>query len=217
MNAIKRICRALEVRVMFMVSRIVIFFNGNLEYEPFEHEYNCGRKSRRMTERGLEIFLARKTIEKWGGTTRCIEVGAVTPYYFPGEISDILDFWDKHELVNHHKDIFDFDYTGYNVISISTIEHVGRDEYAGAPKQVGNSVDALNKILNECAHCLITWPIGYNQMLDRYAAENNIEGLACYKRGKFDNDWRICLDMKKAFATEYSHLRWADAIAVIER
>ena len=143
----------------------------------------------------------------------------MTPYYFPGAIPDILDFSDSHALVNHRKDMFDFDYTGYNVLSVSTIEHVGRDDYdyRGAPKAGGTAVDALEKILGECVHCMVSWPIGYNRLLDGYVLNNEIEGLVCYKRGKFDNDWRVCANKKEAFETEYSHLRWADAIAVIER
>ena len=71
MSIVKRVMSAIYYRsrkqAMFLLSRVCILFHGNLTYEPFEHSYNCGKKSYRMTERGLEMFLVKKTLEKWGG------------------------------------------------------------------------------------------------------------------------------------------------------
>lgn len=185
----------------------------------YESDYNCGHIGERMTERGIELCFAQDFIKSYVEEGHFIEVGAVTPYYFPNVVPEVLDFWDKHEQVNHHCDIFDFDFTGYDVLSMSTIEHVGLDEdkYEGAPKQKGTSVQALNKLLSESRHCLITWPIGYNELLDDYAKNNDIEGLKFFIRGKYDNAWHEEQDKQKALKIKYSHFRWADAIAVVSR
>lgn len=184
----------------------------------FESEHNCGFKNDRMTERGFELALARDVVGAWksSGEQSIIEVGAVTPYYFPGMIKDILDAYDSHELVNYKMDLLDYDFTGKNVLSISTIEHVGTGDYNLEKKE--DAVFALNKLLKESKHCLITWPIGYNKKLDKYVLDNLEDTyLECYYRGIFDNCWKREQDCSKIERCKYSHMRWADMVGVIKK
>ena len=53
-----------------------------------------------------------------------------------------------------------------NVLSISTIEHIGLMQYNQTSKL--NSVDAFKKISNESSSCLLSFPLGYNDLLDKF-------------------------------------------------
>lgn len=231
---LKRIIREMSIEYIvrisvFYIRKIYLFFspvtifffkNRKRDYEPVEGEYS-GYMNRRMSERGIELYLMKKIIQKWNETNcSIIEVGAVSPYGFPNSdfINDIIDPYDNHEKVTRKIDLFEFDFTGYNVISISTIEHVGLGDYGlnkDTTEKKYNAIEALKKILSECDKCLITFPIGYNKQLDKYVYEN-FKGTLCYKRGKFDNNWIKCsiTDCRK---TKYSRIRYADAICVIEK
>ena len=66
-------------------------------YKLFCHTHNCGWPPFRMTERSVELALA----DEWLTTKdNVIEIGAVTPYYWPKRISNVVDPTDSHELVN---------------------------------------------------------------------------------------------------------------------
>lgn len=201
----------------FAISPAWIYWhrNGKRDYVPVENEYT-GKMSHRMSERGLECRLLLDKVHHWkeSGNENIIEVGAVSPYCFPGLIKEILDVYDKNESVTKRIDLFDFDFTGYDVISISTIEHVGTGDYGNEVRN--DATAALNKIMTECRHCLITFPIGYNKLLDKYVYHKLGKEVLCYKRGKHDNNFVRCT-IEECIKTKYSRLRYADAIAVIEK
>ena len=101
-----------------MICKEVIKRKSCEDFVLVESEYNCGFKNRRMTERGLELALAKEVIDSWKDEElSIIEVGAVTPYYFPGMVKNILDAYDSHELVNYKMDLLDYDFTGWNVLA----------------------------------------------------------------------------------------------------
>jgi len=185
--------------------------------ELYESDYNCGYKNNRMTERGIEITLAKKWLSKnKSNINDIIEAGAVTPYYLPNKILNILDAYDSHELVNYKMDMLDYDFTNKYIISISTIEHVGTGDYDLEKREI--SVYALNKLLSECKCCLITFPMGYNKSLDKYVVDGNVRNanVKFYKRGKFDNAWKS-VNVDKVRKPHYSHMLGANEIAVIEK
>lgn len=82
-----------------------------------------------MTERCLEIAIAKIWLKK--NAKNIIEIGAVTLYYFK-IIHDVCDPADSHQNVNLKTSMFDIDLVGKNVLSISTIEHIGIGDY-GVP------------------------------------------------------------------------------------
>lgn len=214
---IAEVVKWLLKKTYFAISPIWIYWhrNGKRDYSPIENEYT-GEMSHRMSERGLECRLLLDKVNQWKreGGENIIEVGAVSPYCFPGLIDEILDVYDEHESVTKRIDLFDFDFTGYDVVSISTIEHVGTGDYNNEIRE--DAITALNKILRESRRCLITFPIGYNKGLDKYVFENLKGKITCYKRGKFDNNFVICM-LSEGIKTKYSKLRYADAICVIEK
>ena len=205
------------VRSLFRsISKIVVLFKGfRGDFVPFVSKYS-GDIHARSTERILECRLLLDAVDnlKKYSDNRIIEVGACSPYFAPGMIFDILDCYDPSEYVSIRKDLFDFDFTGYDVISISTIEHVGTGDYNNEIRD--DSVAALRKLLNECRSCLITFPIGYNTVLDNYIMKDDISGCRFYKRGYFDNNF-IEVSKREALRCKYSWIRYADAICVIEK
>lgn len=205
------------VRGLFrLISKIVISFKGfHGDYIPFVSEYSGGTQVR-ATERILECRLLLNAVDnlKKYSDNRIIEVGGCSPYFASGMIVDILDCYDPSEYVNIRKDLFDFDFTGYDVISVSTIEHVGTGDYNNEIRD--DSVAALRKLLDESRSCLITFPIGYNSVLDNYIMQENTCRSRFYKRGYFDNNF-IEVSKQEALRCRYSWIRYADAICVIEK
>ncbi|MBO4405789.1 MAG: hypothetical protein J5821_03590 [Alphaproteobacteria bacterium] len=135
-----------------------------------ESSYNCGFRHRRMTERCLEMAIAKIWLEK--NKEDVIEIGAVSPYYFQNLTHDVCDPADKHERVNLKTSMFNLDLKDKNVLSISTIEHIGMGEYGIPINKNESAVSALKKILRESRKCLITFPVGRNKELDLYVFEN---------------------------------------------
>lgn len=75
------------------------------KYDLFQHSYNCGYFQTRMTERSVELALAKEYIDTCEGNI--VEIGAVTPYYFySNKISNIIDPTDNHKRVLK-KSLFD--------------------------------------------------------------------------------------------------------------
>ena len=99
-------------------------------------------------------------------------------------------YWEcKHEIVDPYDELAtipDFveniDLSGKEVITISTIEHIGLDEYADNKDSGGanvpeileenGAVKALQQILNQSTRCFITFPAGYNMALDNWVVKN---------------------------------------------
>lgn len=167
----------------------------------------------KLTERSVELAIARMWIELH--KTDLIEIGAVTPYYFPRVIKDIVDPTDNNKLVTQHKSIFEINLENKNVISISTVEHIGTGDYG--LKEELNSINAIEKIMKESKHYLITYPIGYNKLLDDWTKKHFRERyVTVLSSGRLDNNWIIRKDIG-VFKTKYRYIDYCGtAIAVLE-
>ena len=55
----------------------------------------------------IDNYWITTKFDEIGNKEDVFEVGAVTPYYFPGLIKDICDPADEHEAVNHKVSLFD--------------------------------------------------------------------------------------------------------------
>lgn len=169
-----------------------VFTFRRRQYECFGHRYNCGYPPWRMTERSLELAIADAWLDQLD-TAHVTEIGAVTPYYWPRRISSIVDPYDSHSLVTHGVSLFAFDFTGRDVLAISTLEHISMGDYG--PATPGETpVDALEKICRESRRFLITVPYGYNAAVDemlfadfRFADDVSATYMVRSVRG---NDWR---------------------------
>lgn len=89
----------------------------------FYHPHNCGvNASPRRTERTVELPIADRWLHAVD-LANVVEIGAVTPYYWPGRIARVIDPADNR--ATEKASLFDVDFAGRDVLSISTIEHVG--------------------------------------------------------------------------------------------
>ena len=183
----------------------------------FYHPYNCGSiNDVRTTERTVEIAIALDFLSRCND--EIIEIGAVTPYYIPGIIKYVVDPTDKHALVSHHTSLFDFDIKGKNILSISTIEHIGKNDYGGVSAHE-NAIKALNMILRKSLRCLITFPFGYNRDLDEYVMHSPFGksiNIVAFSRGQTCNDWKAETRIHQLKNISYGP-QWANAVVVIEK
>ena len=126
------------------------------------------REAPLLSERCIEIALAFRWIDLMNNDI--VEVGAVTPYHTISKTLShpIIDPYDKKATIQDF--VENQDLTMDNVLSISTIEHIGMagGDYdgSGLRQEVADpnaSPAALQKILDESENCLVTFPIGYNK------------------------------------------------------
>ena len=143
-----------------------------------------------------------------------IEIGAVTPYYFKDDkITEVVDPTDPHNRVTAKKSLFECDLKGKNVLSISTIEHIGTQEYGMAEEK--NVIDAIEKITSESESCLITAPLGYNKTLDDWVKNNRTHPLLGYMIRGINNHW-IEIDLCDYVHIPYTPL-WACGLLIIKK
>lgn len=181
---------------------------------------NAGWPPHRCTERIVELAIA----DTWlycQSREQTLEVGAVTPYYWPHRVPRVVDPVDSHRLVTDRVSLFDLDFTGKSVISISTLEHVGLTDYGldviDTDKGIG-AMDAFNKIHAESDRFLATIPLGYNTEFD-FRLSRTLPNLpitySCLQR-QGNYTWREC-SLSEAMARQYGKPDWADAVLVVEK
>lgn len=185
-----------------------------------QHDYNCGFYITKMTERSLEMAITSFWLKKIKG--EIFEVGAVSPNYFPRAVNYVCDPYDDNSAVTHRCSLFDIDFTGKNVLSISTIEHIGTGDYGLAVKNNENSVTAFEKLIKEASKCLITVPTGYNKLLDEYftlgtyKTLNEKFSITFYTRKPNTNIWTEEKDLTKINQIAYGQ-DCANGVVVIEK
>jgi len=130
----------------------------------FYHRYNCGWPPY-ASERCVELALADEWLAQVPRVDDVAEIGAVTPYYWPGRVKNLIDPYDPHPLVSQRVSLFDVDFAQKPVLSISTLEHIGLAEYGGQ-YIAEQAVEAVEKIFAESSCFLLTVPTGYNPSLD---------------------------------------------------
>lgn len=130
--------------------------------EYIDHPYN----GTITNERAIEIAFGKRYLNEFNDV---IEIGAVMPYY--GHESHLIyDPFDPHP-----KSIKEFaenlDIKNKNVLSVSTIEHMGGAEGHGncfRAEKPNAPVEFLEKLLAEANSFLVTLPVGQNTHLDTY-------------------------------------------------
>ena len=158
----------------------IFTFQGK-EYLYFDHPYN----NTRINERTVEIPVSASFIEQF--SENLLEVGCVTPYYFQ-TLHKVIDLADEHPK-SLKEDAVNFNYSGLNVLSISTIEHVGLGDYGIQKKEENAAIKLCQKIFSESSNYFITWPLGYNKILDLWAFENT-SGLFISRQDDNKYLWR---------------------------
>jgi hypothetical protein len=162
------------------------FTIGKVELEYFDHPYN----NTSVNERRVEVPLGQHFCNLFNdGSLSFIEVGAVMPYYQEGyQQHHTIDLFDPHpDCIK--LDALKENYTNGNVLSISTIEHIGTSDYGATPSDPHDAFKCLQKIISEAKHYLITWPAGYNVTLDDDLSKSNIPYIIL-ERLDAENNWR---------------------------
>lgn len=171
-----------------------------------DHPHNTTLRN----ERAIELVLAERFLTQFGDSI--LEVGAVTPYYFPNAVHPVADPFDEHARVTIKKCAEDLDFTNLNVLSISTLEHIGQTK--------GDTNDAfrvIRRITEQSRNCLITLPPGLHpQLSDSFKAARTDFNYLFYVK---TNTWRgpIWEIHSEGFDYPYPSLTfgWAESIVVI--
>ena len=214
-----------RVKILEWTNRPSFKFNG-ADYLYFFHRHNTGWPPHRCTERVVELAIADHWLDCIGPDP-VVEIGAVSPYYWPCRIDRIIDPADAHSKVSDRVSLFDTQLDKLNVLSISTIEHIGLDDYqwqsAHQPLAEnggrGNAIQAVQKFAAEADRFLITVPVGYNGHLDDwlFGTHSPATGINRYFFLR-DGIWSWRQTQKVSEARKpYGQPDWANAIVVLER
>lgn len=145
------------------------------KFRLFDRELNYIRQRNEtiiIGERRIELPIAMEWVKEiclHSNEENFIEVGAVLASWtgWDGCGHDVVDPYDPYPYAIR-EDAENYDYMGKNVLSISTIEHIGGEDYGNTDIDENKAVRVLEKIMREAEHYLITIPTGYNKALDEY-------------------------------------------------
>ena len=163
-----------------------------------------------ITERAVEIPVAQRLVER-NREKRILEVGNVLSHYGP-VTHEVVDKYERAPGVRN-VDVLDLaSEPAYDlVVSISTLEHVGRDEEPRDPGRAIRALDHLRGTLNPGGELLATVPAGYNPDLDRALADGAHELRAMRRR-----PWRE-VDPSEAFQSPYDFLVYSASAVLFVR
>jgi hypothetical protein len=137
-------------------------------YYYWRHVFDHLEKS----ERCIEIPIGFYFFNRCKDLDNFIEVGNVLPIHAESpKYHDVVDLYDKSGLpFVKNIDASTVDYKGKDVLSISTIEHMGTGDYDPNQQQQKlsdtSAITLIKRIIAESKNYLITIPIGYNKNLD---------------------------------------------------
>ena len=161
---------------------------GNLELD-----YYRGWKGNReaTNERSCEVSLGKFFIKKFDKVT---ELGAVMPYYsdFNEKMSEyVIDPYDRFEKCIKI-DGEEYEYNNQNVLSLSTLEHIGNDNGYDTTIDLRKAVRVIEKIINQSKKHLLCWGIGQHPELDKYIQNSNLNFniLVRENRRGMVNNWK---------------------------
>ncbi|TFF88341.1 MAG: hypothetical protein EU549_03210 [Promethearchaeota archaeon] len=168
-------------------------FKGE-KYRYFHHLYNMTWEN----ERAVELPIIKSILTRYKGRN-ILELGNVLSHYFNIN-HDIIDKYENRPgIIN--KDIISFDTNKkYDlIISISTLEHIGYDEYPRDPSKIAKTIKKLRDLKKENGEIVITFPTGYNPYLDSFIKSKKIQFDEIYymKRLTKDNRWKEVKDLNK--------------------
>ena len=167
--------------------RSFTIFGQHLPY--FIHHYNATWRN----ERCVEIAVANAYLNRWDGL-KVLELGNVMSYYrnhrhlvvdkyerMPGVRN--VDFLDLELDDSEKPDAF---------ISISTFEHIGRDEQEPQDlDKVVRSMERIGDLVKDREKVLVTFPLGYHEKLDELARHHQLpfKRQTCLVRQDLNQTW----------------------------
>lgn len=172
MEAVKKIMTFIKFIIFNYVYRLVdrTFV---LDGEKFSYIYHSHGSW--ATERCVEVSIGLSYLKRYKPYD-VLEVGNVISGYQP-VFHTVLDKYDEQMgVINEDVATFDTVKQFKLIFSISTLEHVGYDEWNGKsfsmPNKVLYSVENLKRLLADDGLLIVTMPIGYRDNLDEYIFDN---------------------------------------------
>lgn len=157
-------------------------------YGYLTHHYNATWRN----ERAVELPLVSSFLAELEPAARLLEVGNVLAYYLPTPHVVVDKFEPTPGVIN--KDILDFGEPGSwdAIVSISTLEHVGWDETPRDETRAERALQHMRSLLVEGGRFFLSFPLGYNESLDRAVFENRLGFRKAHylQRISADNSWR---------------------------
>lgn len=181
------------------------------------HVTNCGHDARTATERTVELAIADVWLRAFEPGA-VMEIGAVTPYYWPHRVKRVVDPLDPHPFVTDRVGIESVDIHGRNVLCVSTLEHIGTGDY-----RLESSAEAFHaaarRLLTEPENALITLPLGYHPLVEALLQSPLPPGVRLdYVVRNASSTPPFWEENPRATAAEYPYANgMARAIAVLEK
>jgi SAM-dependent methyltransferase len=128
----------------------------------FAHPYNVTWAN----ERCVEIPVFANIIKKVKDYDAVLEVGNVLTHYGMDYGQNIVDLFEKHPRVIND-DILNYNpsYKYDLIVSISTLEHIGKDDEL-RPEKALEALDHLKSLLAPGGRLIASIPLGYNTIVD---------------------------------------------------
>lgn len=177
-----------------------VFKNERLNY--LIHRYNKTYNNERTIE--ISIF---KNLLKNNNNKTVLEIGNVLNHYINVK-HVVVDKYEKYPgVINSDIIEFNSEIKFDLIISISTFEHIGFDEYSRYSEQQNDRSDSKNKLiaafskmtelLKDNGKFIFSSPVGYNPNLDEIIRKNEIPNMktSFYKRISKNNEWTIANDL----------------------
>lgn len=164
--------------ILFKIKGGEFYYKGKkLKY--FYHNYN----KTFFNERKIEIPIALNFLKNYKDKN-ILEVGNVLNHYINIK-HEVVDKFEKGQKVIN-KDISTFKSTKkYDlIISISTFEHIGQREKDVDEKRLTKALENIGKLLSEEGEFLLTFPLNYNQYLDKLILNKGFD-IIIYKYKDF--------------------------------
>lgn len=172
--------------MIFSFIRPKMFIFQGKSYQYFDHEYN----NTRVNERSVEVPIILELLKEHEGKS-ILEVGNVLSHY-TNVSHDIVDKYEEAESVIND-DIADYSpKKKYDlIVSISTFEHVGWDEFPRDAEKIPKSLQHLTTLLKKGGKIVFTVPIDINDFLDKAIHEHTlpVTSMKFLKRVSRTNAW----------------------------
>jgi hypothetical protein len=189
-------------------------FQG-LEYHYLYHPYNLAWRN----ERSVEVPIALELLRSYEGQP-VLEVGNVLSHYVDTD-HEVLDKYESApRVINADAVEFDPGRKYGLILSISTLEHIGRDEEPREPDKPLAAIRNLTGLLASGGRMVATVPVGLNPDLDRLllSVDTPFHQTLAMRRLRAGNRWEQ-VDPESVAGAGYSRLGFrakAMLIATIE-
>lgn len=163
--------------------------NKKFTFNGAELNYNSSAYNESsINERAVEISIALNFLSK---KKKVLEIGNVLPHYHKVKWQVVDKFEKAKNVLN--TDVFEYkSKTKFDqIISVSTIEHIGIDDSISNPRLGVAAIKKLKNLLKKNGEMLITIPIGYSPILDKNFLKKGIfDHVYAMKRTSPWNTWK---------------------------